>query len=108
MTYKTFDFHTIVYYEVANGATMDGIQLLDGDADNVDEIGVIIRVSGDWESASRDTPESSSRDIEVVGVELGWEGKFTANDLLADDVERIGRLLRSDLEKNEYNEDGVV
>ncbi len=108
MSYETFDFHTIAYFEVFNGATEDGIQLLDGDSDNVDEIGVIVRVTGYWEAATYDLPGSSSRDIEVVGIELGWKGSFTDSELPQAEVDRIALLLHDDLEANSYNEGGVV
>lgn len=102
-----FDFKTIVYYEMFNGATESGIQLLDGDADNVDEIGVIVRVSGYSCPGDSSTPPYDHRDVEVVDIELGWEGEFTKDDLLPADIERIAALLQDDLDNQDIEECGV-
>jgi hypothetical protein len=108
MSYETFDFDAPVYFEIAAGATMTGIQLLDGDCDWCDELEVTVRVTGDWESASRDTPESSSRDLEVVDVKAFFEGNDSGELFTAAEVAEIAGKLSAVLEANDYNEGGVV
>ena len=99
-----YDFTTTVYFEMAGGATTWGLQLLDGDSDNVDEIGVVVRVSGYSCPGDSVTPPHVHQDIEVLDIELGWEGEFTKDDFTKAEIERIAGLLEEDLALEDYSD----
>ena len=101
---KRYDFTTTVYCEMLNGATAWGLQLLDGDSDNVDELGVVVRVSGYSCPGDSVTPPHAHQDIEVLDVELGWEGEFTKGDLTKAEFKRIAGLIEEDLASGYYTD----